>query len=403
VTHSPQANPLTRFLLFRGGAGFRERLLGDPLFLNKLAIEVGVGVVTKLTAEATKRGDNFWREGDFVTANVCMAVIADWMLTWLPAPLLSLSPRPAAAASAAARFWAGVPANAFQTVAGGAARFSPVQRLAAVVRNGAKLFVVGTAASALGTGATNASIALRRVLDPGRPQVGEDMDVARQSLTYGAYMSVSSNLRYQLVAGVAEQRSAFAPGRYARCARSLSPTSPGAAAAPLAGRVHRSILPGSDGQYVHWLAPLGRLFAPLWPAEGQGGGGGAAAAAACRRQGQEAALSAVCLCCVKRLRPASSLGSPLLSLWDGERRPAHEQGSESGHLRVLRGRESGHSTVHVPGLGVAPLRSRRVCALLPRQGGRKAVRAAEDVASAGHVRHVRARVALQGKYDVGQE
>jgi hypothetical protein len=201
-----QANPLSRLLLFRGGAGFRERLLGDALFLNKLSIEVGIGVVTKLSAEAAKRGASFTREADFVFANVCMAIIADWMLTWLPAPLLSLTARPSAAATAGARFWAGVPANAFQTVAAGALPFSRVQRLAAVARNGAKLFAVGTAASFFGTGAANASIAIRKRLDPGYTQKGEDMDIVRQSLTYGAYMAISSNLRYQLVAGVLEQR-----------------------------------------------------------------------------------------------------------------------------------------------------------------------------------------------------
>lgn len=43
----------------------------------------------QLTAEKTKREDNFAREIDFVAANVIMAIIADFMLTWLPAPTLS--------------------------------------------------------------------------------------------------------------------------------------------------------------------------------------------------------------------------------------------------------------------------------------------------------------------------
>ena len=64
-----ESNPLVRFLLFHGGAGFRERLLGDALFLNKMAIECGIGVFTKLSAEFAKRGDAFWKEGDFVSAN----------------------------------------------------------------------------------------------------------------------------------------------------------------------------------------------------------------------------------------------------------------------------------------------------------------------------------------------
>jgi hypothetical protein len=40
-------------------AGFRERLLADPSFLTKLAIECGIGICTKCTAEYTKRGSSF--------------------------------------------------------------------------------------------------------------------------------------------------------------------------------------------------------------------------------------------------------------------------------------------------------------------------------------------------------
>ena len=40
-------------------------------------------------AEYTKRGESFYKEADFVFANTLMAIIADFMLTWLPAPTLS--------------------------------------------------------------------------------------------------------------------------------------------------------------------------------------------------------------------------------------------------------------------------------------------------------------------------
>lgn len=53
-------------------SGFRERLLADPGFMIKVAIEVGIGICTKTTAEYTKRGDDFKRELDFVVANVIM-------------------------------------------------------------------------------------------------------------------------------------------------------------------------------------------------------------------------------------------------------------------------------------------------------------------------------------------
>lgn len=66
--------------------GFRERLMADPSFLLKVAIEVGIGVCTKTTAEYAKRGDSFSSQLDFVFANIAMALVADFMLVWLPAP-----------------------------------------------------------------------------------------------------------------------------------------------------------------------------------------------------------------------------------------------------------------------------------------------------------------------------
>ena len=137
---------------------------------------------------------------------VCPPRAADFMLTWLPAPTLPLSPKLAASSSSAlARFLQGCPDNAFQ-VATAARPFTTLQRAAAVARNGAKLFAVGTGASFVGTGVTNGIIAARKALDPSYSQKGEDMEIVRQSAAYGLYMSTSSNLRYQLLAGVIEQR-----------------------------------------------------------------------------------------------------------------------------------------------------------------------------------------------------
>lgn len=81
----------------------------------QVGIECGIGVFTKVTAERTKRGDNFWAEIDFVGANVVMAVIADFMLTWLPAPTLSFSPS-APSGGALLSLFAHCPDNAFQRV-----------------------------------------------------------------------------------------------------------------------------------------------------------------------------------------------------------------------------------------------------------------------------------------------
>jgi len=65
--------------------------MADPSFLIKVAIEVGIGICTKMSAEYAKRQGTFSQELDFVAANVMMALIADFMLVWLPAPTLSLA------------------------------------------------------------------------------------------------------------------------------------------------------------------------------------------------------------------------------------------------------------------------------------------------------------------------
>lgn len=52
-------------------------------------LQVGIGICTKSSAEFGKRGELFWVELDFVLANVIMALIADFMLVWLPAPTVA--------------------------------------------------------------------------------------------------------------------------------------------------------------------------------------------------------------------------------------------------------------------------------------------------------------------------
>ncbi|KAI5061180.1 hypothetical protein GOP47_0023685 [Adiantum capillus-veneris] len=197
-----QTNPFLRWLLQFGG--FKERLLADDLFLTKVAIECGVGIFTKTAAELERRRENFSKELDFVFADVVMALIADFMLVWLPAPTVSLRPI-SKQAGTIAKFFHGCPDNAFQVALRGTS-YTVLQRIGAIVRNGAKLLVVGTSASLVGTGATNALINVRKILDKDFAGHAEDVPIVSTSLAYGVYMAVSSNLRYQVLAGVIEQR-----------------------------------------------------------------------------------------------------------------------------------------------------------------------------------------------------
>ncbi|CAA6668977.1 unnamed protein product [Spirodela intermedia] len=168
-------------------------------------MECGVGIVAKTAAEWERRRENFTKELDFVIADVAMAIIADFMLVWLPAPTVSLRAPLSLAAGPIAKFFHSCPDNAFQIALSGTS-YSLLQRVGAIIRNGAKLFLVGTSASLVGTGAVNVLNNARGAFDREFAEASEDVPVLSTSAAYGLYMSVSSNLRYQLLAGVVEQR-----------------------------------------------------------------------------------------------------------------------------------------------------------------------------------------------------
>ncbi|XVF79655.1 hypothetical protein PTKIN_Ptkin15bG0006400 [Pterospermum kingtungense] len=198
-----EKSPIFRWLLNFGG--FKERLLGDDLFLTKVAIECGVGIFTKTAAELERRRDKFMKELDFVFADVVMALIADFMLVWLPAPTVSLRPPLALSAGPVSKFFYTCPDNAFQVALAGTS-YTFLQRIGAILRNGAKLFAVGTGASLIGVGVTNLLINARKLFDKAFAGEAEDVPILSTSVAYGVYMAVSSNLRYQVLAGVIEQR-----------------------------------------------------------------------------------------------------------------------------------------------------------------------------------------------------
>ncbi|XP_031281248.1 protein RETICULATA-RELATED 4, chloroplastic-like [Pistacia vera] len=194
---------LFRWLMQFGG--FKERLLADDLFLAKVFFECGVGIFTKTAAEYDRRRENFFKELEIVFADVVMAIIADFMLVYLPAPTVSLRSSVAASAGSITKFFHNCPDNAFQVALAGTS-YSFLQRLGAVVRNGTKLFAVGTASSLVGTAVTNAVINARKAVDKNAAAEVENVPIFSTSAAYGVYMAVSSNLRYQLLAGVIEQR-----------------------------------------------------------------------------------------------------------------------------------------------------------------------------------------------------
>ncbi|WVY99407.1 hypothetical protein V8G54_025477 [Vigna mungo] len=197
-----QSVVLRWLLKFRG---FRERLLADDLFLAKLLIESGVIIFTKAAAELKRRKENFKKELDFVVANVVTGIVTGFLLVWFPAPTVSLRPPLALSAGPIAKLFYGCPDNAFQVALPGTS-YTLLQRIGAIVLNGAKLFVVGTSASLVGTVITNALINVKNAVNKTFSAQTENLPVISTSVAHGVYMVVISNIRYQVLAGIIEQR-----------------------------------------------------------------------------------------------------------------------------------------------------------------------------------------------------
>ncbi|XP_075489727.1 protein RETICULATA-RELATED 4, chloroplastic-like [Primulina tabacum] len=192
----------------RRGVVVRSCLLAVVPPTNEMMVMVvAMGTYEMWTAaEYHKRKDKFFKELEIVFADVMMALVADFMLVYLPAPTVSLRPSLALNTGCLAKFFYSCPENAFQVALSGTS-FSLLQRVGAIVRNGAKLFAVGTTSSLVGTVATNAFINnARKSVEHSAEYEIENVPVLSTSVGYGIYMATSSNLRYQMVAGVIEQR-----------------------------------------------------------------------------------------------------------------------------------------------------------------------------------------------------
>ncbi|KAL5704283.1 Protein RETICULATA-RELATED 4 [Ranunculus cassubicifolius] len=173
----------------------------DMLYAEVTQLKVANAELVQRVSELESKCSNSTK---FMYAAV-MAIVADFMLVWLPAPTVALRPPLSLGAGPIAKFFFNCPDNAFQIALGGTS-YSLIQRLGAIARNGAKLFAVGTSASLVGTAVTNALIKARTAVDKSFEGDAEQIPVVQTSVAYGVYMAISSNLRYQILAGVVEQR-----------------------------------------------------------------------------------------------------------------------------------------------------------------------------------------------------
>jgi hypothetical protein len=183
--------------------GFRERLLADPKFLNRLAIEEGISITTTLIAQYEKRKGRFFEEIDYVLTDTIRGSVVDFFTVWLPAPTISLLSVGDDGSGESLELLKGLlgslPDNAFQKGIVGQ-NWNINQRFAAVLMGGIKLAGVGFVSS-IGAGvASDVLYGARRFLKPsGSVEVGRKRSpIWKSAAVYSCFLGTSANLRYQV-------------------------------------------------------------------------------------------------------------------------------------------------------------------------------------------------------------
>ncbi|KAI4383944.1 hypothetical protein MLD38_009722 [Melastoma candidum] len=194
--------------------GFRERLLADPKFLHRLAIEEAISISTTLLAQYERRKENFFEELDYVITDTLRGSVVDFFTVWLPAPTISflsntddLSGPVVDNMDNLLGLLGSVPDNAFQKNIAGK-NWNLNHRIASVFVGGFKLASVGVISSVGAVAASNVLFALRRFINPAlvSKQVNKRSPILKTAAVYGCFLGISANLRYQFIAGIVEHR-----------------------------------------------------------------------------------------------------------------------------------------------------------------------------------------------------
>jgi hypothetical protein len=194
---------------------FRDRVVADKLLVFKLGVEValdaGLATFTELFRRAP--GTNWLEEVEFFTTDVLVGGALNVAMVLLIATPATMGRRPVTAFTGALGALTALPAAALAKAPKGAS-YNLVQRAAGVARTGVAYGVCGFTAGLVGQLTANVASTVRRTLHPehfadvhkiDKHKHGYEMEMppsVRTATVWGIHSAVSSNGRYQLIAGL---------------------------------------------------------------------------------------------------------------------------------------------------------------------------------------------------------
>lgn len=180
--------------------GFNNRATYDIFFVRKLSIELCVGFITQTLAEVSKRGASSFAEVNLIAADLIQGVLSSFFSVYLSAPTASVIAQPSSrsvaiskrSSSSVEAYFSRCPDNAFQRCSPGVESYTILERGGALLKQAPGMFLTGCGGMAIGSIVTQSSADINALL--------------LTSFATGMYVAVSTNFRYQVVAGVFEDR-----------------------------------------------------------------------------------------------------------------------------------------------------------------------------------------------------
>lgn len=172
--------------------GWRSRVAADPQFPFKVLMEELVGVSANVFGDMATRPNFGLNELDFVFSTLVVGSIVNFVLMYLLAPTMSVSPQ------SLPGFLSNCPtSHMFEPGA-----YTLVNRLGTFVYKGTLFAGVGFAAGLVGTAISNLLIKMRKKMDPAFESANKGPPTVLNALTWALHMGFSSNLRYQSLNGI---------------------------------------------------------------------------------------------------------------------------------------------------------------------------------------------------------